>query len=131
MNINRVLINDIDLASLGLIATDADIPFPKPKVYQVDVPGMNGSYDLTDTMGDITFENIVITINWNSRANEFETRQILRQFNGLKINLELHNDTYGEIYVGRVQSCTVKASGECSTGTIKIEANPEAKYVPN
>lgn len=56
---NRMIIGGVKVdEEFGMILMDGySLTPPKPKTYEVDVPGANGKVDLTDFFGDIVYSN--------------------------------------------------------------------------
>ena len=57
---NRLIVNGIDLSmKYGLILIDGyELDPPSPKTTTVDIPGANGSIDLTEALnGDVVYDN--------------------------------------------------------------------------
>jgi phage-related protein len=130
---NRLIVNGVDITAVyGLILVDGyTLEPPEPKTYTVDIPGGNGTIDLTEALtGDVSYEN---------RSQEF-TFDVLYpdDFEKTKTNVMnfLHGRAYdytmtmdpGYTYHGRftVESFehAAYANGIVGEIKVKIEANP-------
>lgn len=97
--------------NLNLILSAVDIPPAKPKTNYVDIPGTDGSVDLTEANGEVKFydRDCKFTFTMNPSGNlsdaawEEKKTEVSNALNGrvFKITLEKDSDFY---YLGR---CTV------------------------
>lgn len=93
---------------LGLILSSADIPPAKPKTTYVDIPGGDGSVDLTEAHGDVKYSDrdckfTFTVLSASPGAWEEKKTEVSNALNGkvCKIILDKDSDYY---YEGR---CTV------------------------
>ncbi|MEG1827696.1 MAG: hypothetical protein RR218_10605, partial [Gordonibacter sp.] len=128
--INEVIVDGIPLcATFGLILQSCSEGEPEPKTYEVDVPGGNGSLDLTEALtGDVVFEN---------RSFEFEFafpdgRSVLSGmltrlrsfFHGRRLPFELSWDG-GYEYAGRFSvSSTARIAKQAGTIVVSASVDP-------
>lgn len=112
----EVFFNEVNSLTYGLIPLSQEVPLFKPRIYTVEVPGMDGSYDLTDRMG-ITYQDAQIKLVFESFIPEDEIKNTLRQINGLRLNLKIMNGKHGVCYDGRVSSINTKQN----KSTVSVE----------
>lgn len=88
---NRLIVDGVDLTEkFKMVLTDGyTLAPPEPKTYVVDVPGSNGSLDLTETLlGDTAYKN---------RSQEF-TFYIIDAANFEKIKTQVSNFLHGRSF---------------------------------
>jgi hypothetical protein len=112
----------------GLILTSKSIPLPEPKTSLVDIPGADGSLDMSTvlTNGEVKYDNrklqFVFTViepnqNWESAKSNFANFLHGQRMN---IILDADKDFY---YVGR---CRINTFGEDKrTAQIIVDADAE------
>lgn len=112
-----VLINGTDLyTQYGLVLVKKTIGFPEAKTEEIDVPGMDGTLDVTEVNGPVRFSNRQLTF-------EFETTN-LRTFWQMASEL-------AAAYHGKKASITVKDDPDWSYfGRIAISATKENRSAP-
>lgn len=97
--------------NLGLILSKAEIPPAQPKTIYVDLPGADGSADLSEFSGRIKYYdrecNFVFTVLPQFNFEEVK-RNVSKALNGLKTTIRLDKDT-GFYWEGR---CTVNEYAE-------------------
>ena len=106
---NGISFDDVhSFDDLSLILSEKDIPPATPKTTYIDVPGADGSLDLTEASGDVRFQDRSCKFTFTmlpSDRTEFEEKktEISNLLNGkkCKITLDIDSDYY---YQGR---CTV------------------------
>lgn len=127
----HIYINNVDVLNLGLIPINIDIPSPEPRLYTIDVPGRNGTLDVTDFMGEIRYKNILITATFETTLKDYQARQILNQYNGQEITLKLISSDAVEQYSGRVKSYTITKNNATCAVSLSVDAQPGVSYVSN
>lgn len=114
----------------GLMLTNVTIGMPAPKTNLVDIPGADGSLDLTEALtGEIPYENRTLTFEFATTeqfseatwANLLST--IAYQIHGkrIKINLDEDREWY---YMGRCQIDTFETNRLESKITIVCDCDP-------
>ena len=91
---------------LNLVLSSVDIPPAQPKTNYIDIPGGNGSIDLTEALGEVKYKDKALTFVFTMFPNDlltFEEKktQIANALNGKrfeKITVEKDSDYY---YTGR------------------------------
>ena len=109
----------------GLILENQDIKTPEPYTYTVDIPFKNGSLDLTETLGEVTYKDrsIKFVFNCIEGLQAWETRktQIANFIHGAKMKIITWSDP-NYYYIGRCNvddynssktKCTVSISCNC------------------
>lgn len=92
----------------GLILTAKDITPPEPKTNYVDIDGMSGSIDLSESLtGEITYHDRTISATfWTSDGTRDEREKLLREItialHGKKIKI-IEPDDPTHYFVGRVK----------------------------
>ena len=119
--------------NFGVILISQDIAPPMPKTYLVDIPGMDGSLDLSESFGEIkygnrnlkfTFENIEKITDWQAKMTRISS---FLHGEKIKITTWAGPDFY---YVGR---CSIdEYSSNQKLGKIVISCDCEPfKYKQN
>lgn len=106
---NGIYFDDVhSYDDLSLVLSEKDIPPAKPKTTYIDVPGADGSLDLTESHGEVKYKNrdckFTFTMLPSDKADfEEKKTEISNLLNGkmCKITLDIDPDYY---YQGR---CTV------------------------
>lgn len=113
---------------LNLVLTKATIPPAKAKTNYVDVPGADGSLDLSDTHGEVKYSDRDCTFNFSvlpSDDTDFETKktEISNLLNGkvCKITLDTDEDYY---YQGRCSVNEHLQNGNLKKFTITAKVRP-------
>lgn len=92
----------------GLILTDKEIGAAEPKENYVDIDGMSGSLDLTESLtGEVTYKDRTIsasfwTDNSSYRDRDVLMRKIVTSLHGKKIKI-IEPDDPDHYYMGRVK----------------------------
>jgi len=111
-----------------ILKTRPVISPPTPKTVYIDVPGSDGSLDLTESLtGDVKFENRKITCEFNvldaRRRWSNIYSEILDHLHGQQMNIIFDEDpTY--FYTGRVQVNEWKSDKKTSLITIEGTVEP-------
>lgn len=129
---NRLIVNGVDLTSTyGLILIDGyTLEPPEPKTYTVDIPGGNGTIDLTEALtGDVSYENRSQEFTFDVLyPDDFEKTKtkVMNFLHGRAYDYTMTMDP-GYTYHGRftVESFehTAYANGIVGEIKVKIEAN--------
>lgn len=115
----------------GLITTNVEIGEPEPKATYVDIPGMNGSLDLTESMGEISYSRRPIKIEFVKKENDklehsdgYLLEQKIRQaLHGKEMNISFDSDkTFYWIGRTRVTEFNMSNIGRIN---ITVEADVE------
>lgn len=111
-----------------LILTAKDITPPEPKIYNVDIDGMDGSLDLTEALtGGVVYNNRTITAEFwtdhGKRSDRVKLLDTIRQaIHGKKVTI-VEPDDPGHYFIGRI---AIKAeSNNLAFATISIECDCE------
>lgn len=113
----------------GLILTSKSIPLPEPKTSTVDIPGADGSLDMSTilTNGDVKYSNrklqFVFTViepnkNWENAKSKFAN-----YLQGKKINITLDIDR-AFFYVGRCSISSFDEDKRTAQITVDVDAEP-------
>lgn len=112
----------------GLILNDVYPSAPVPKTTFIDIPGRDGSIDLTEALGSVRFENRYLTIvltdlNYKLSVGE-EFALLQREIDGRRVKVIL-DKMPSYYYTGRVISFSdVEQKGLTGTITITVEIEP-------
>ena len=109
------------LTAYGLVLTsDTDLGAPEPKTYTVDIPGGNGSIDLTEALsGDVAYDTYTQTLAFSTTepTDVRRLRQRLRnRYHGRRLSYQLAIDP-GYTYTGRFEVAVEPAGVELPDGT--------------
>lgn len=111
----------------GLILTSVTLPNPKPKTYELEVPGADGSMDLTGLFGAVRYHPRTINLtfafsggHWRRHAKNSEVANALH---GQKMKLILDDDA-SYYYVGRVNYKEWKVDKSIGTLEFEVIADP-------
>ena len=109
------------LTAYGLVLTsDTDLGAPEPKTYTVDIPGGNGSIDLTEALsGDVAYDTYTQTLVFSTTepTDVRRLRQRLRnRYHGRRLDYQLAIDP-GYTYTGRFEVAVEPAGVELPDGT--------------
>ena len=116
---------------LGLFLTDVEIGTPEPKRTVVDIPGRNGSLDLTYALsGEISYKSRSIKLTF--AMADYQHRwpvlfsQILAQLHGLQMRVQIEPDTdyYWDAFCA---VNTVKSNKNLGTVVVELDAYPFKK----
>lgn len=108
----------------SLIMSSKEIAAPKTKTVKIDVPGADGSIDLTDYFGEPKYEDCTHKFQFSTIVpqSEFLTRfsTIKNAIHGKKLRIVLDDDP-GFFYIGR---CYVSSfTNEKNIGKISVECD--------
>lgn len=114
---------------LGLILSAVDIPAAAPKTNYIDIPGGDGSLDLSEVHGDIKYSDrectFTFTVSKSIRESEWEERKTLvcNALNGrtFRITLDKDPDYY---YTGRCIVDGYSVNKRIRQIVVKAKVNP-------
>lgn len=123
-----ILFNNIDMyLDFGLILKQKTISTPAPKIQSVDIPGANGTLDITEYLGAVTYYN---------RTLSFEFETVLRQDEFVQLFSNLQNTLHGKkmkvvlsiddefYYLGRVLVNEWQSDKSIGKIAIEVDADP-------
>lgn len=109
--------------NLGIILSSCEIPPAEPKTTYIDVPGADGSLDLTEALGDVVYKmrgcTFKFTVPPGPSTLESKKTEVSNKLNGKTFNITLDkdNDYY---YAGR---CSVdNYAQDLNIGYITVKA---------
>lgn len=113
---------------LDLILSSVNIPPAKPKTNNIDIPGGDGSIDLTEAHGEVKFKDRDCTFTFTvtpDDAMSFEERKthVANVLNGLKCKIILDKDDK-YYYVGRCTINQYKQDGHLKQITVNAKVEP-------
>lgn len=116
---------------LGLFLTEVEIETPEPKRTVIDIPGRNGSLDLTYALSEeIAYKNRTITLTFAMADYQYRWpvlySQILSQLHGKQIQVTIEPDT-GYFWDSFCVVDTVKSDKNHGTIVIELDAYPFKK----
>lgn len=115
-----------------LILSDKEIGFPEPKTETVDIPGMDGVLDLTETFGKVYYANrklsFTFTILPPVKEHLATIDELTEYLHGkhMKIILDEDSDYY---YEGRCKINSFKSDKTIGTIVIDCDVAPFKKAV--
>ena len=111
----------------GLILSSYSIGDAKPKTEMIDIPGSDGSLDLSEYFGDVKYKNRKLSFTFSviGRPSEFLQNYSLLQniINGRKMKIVLDDDPEF-YYVGRVTVDEWKSKPRVGSITIDCDCEP-------
>lgn len=111
----------------GLIPTSYTIGDAKPKTEMIDIPGSDGSLDLSEYFGDVKYKNRKLSFTFSiiGRPSEFlqNYSAIQNLINGRKMNIILDDDP-DFYYVGRITVNEWKSKPRVGSITIDCDCEP-------
>lgn len=112
---------------LGLILQTVAMPLPTPKTSAIDVPGMDGSIDLTEAFGPVKMQNRLITMTLSDKS--FYLRRygiqsfVSNLLHGKKVQIIFDEDP-GYYYIGRLTIGEFYPEGSVRTVSITADCEP-------
>lgn len=117
----------------GLILTGQNIGVPKPKIYTVDVEGMDGKLDLSEFFGEIKYENRTLKFTFETieKITYWQSRMsIISSFlHGQKMKIGVWSDP-DFYYVGRCSIDEYSSSSRLGRIVVSCDCEPY-KYKQN
>lgn len=113
----------------NLIVTAKDITPPEPKTYLVELDGMNGSLDLSESLtGEITYKDRTIEASFWTDYGKYSDRdkllkEIVTKLHGKKVKIIEPDDPY-HYYLGRIKIKSSANSLAYLTFTIEATCEP-------
>ena len=110
-----------------LILSSFNNPLPLPKTYYIDVPGRNGTLDLSEHISSIRYERRTLTFRFASCVGEamryIQQSKILNEIHGkeMKIILDADKNYY---YIGRINAKEWEMERDVAYLTIEVVAEP-------
>lgn len=128
MNYKGVKFDDKHTSTYGIVLSGKTIDPPEPKTESVDIPGADGSIDMTEFLGSVKYKNRKIRLYFSVvnklNAELLETYSaILADLHGKRFESIILDDDPGYKYSGRVTGVTLSSSD--SVPRISIEADCE------
>lgn len=117
----------------GVILTEQNIGIPLPKIYTVDIEGMDGNLDLSESFGEVkynnrtlkfTFESIEKITDWQARMKDISSF-----LHGQKMKISIWSDP-DFYYIGRCSIDEYNSSGRLGKIVISCDCEP-FKYKQN
>lgn len=117
----------------GVILTNQNIEMPKPKIYNIDIEGMDRSLDLSECFGEMKYENRTLKFTFESidKINDWQAKMInISSFlHGQKMKIKTWSDP-NFYYVGRCQIDEYNSSSKLGKVAISCDCEP-FKYKKN
>ena len=121
---SHILFGTVNTKTYGLIVAPYEIPMPLPRTDYVEIPGRNGSLDLSEAFGHVLYNDRLIPItlyavgSYNANVSTF-----VNAVHGKRMQITFSKDpTY--YYNGRVVVVSLtKQDGYCEIG-LEITAEP-------
>lgn len=113
----------------GLLpAAPPDFGTPSAKTNFVDIPGMNGSLDLTEALGDVTYSDRPLSLAYYLTARREAEQsavhaQLLQALHGRRLQV-IPDEDPDWYYEGRLAVSPIVHGAGCSTITITGELDP-------
>lgn len=89
----------------GLILMSVVLPNPDPKIYEIEIPGANGTLDLSEVLGGVKYNSREITITFafsKENYNRYDLNsKIANILHGKKMKI-IFDDDPSYFYLGRV-----------------------------
>ena len=118
----------IDLRELSFLLADYKIPDPNAKKHEVQVPGRDGTLDLTEALGGVYFENrtIELVLNGNAITTEHFQRNcsVLRNKLDGKVCKVTFSDDLGYYWLGRMSVDAERLGRHHMSVTLHVDAYP-------
>ena len=111
---------------LGLLMTEKVIGSPEPKTETVDIPGMNGTLDLSEINGGITYDNRTLKFSfkiYNPKQYLRMYSTVLREIHGKMLDVVVDDDN-SWIYRGRVDVGDFTHNKKKDTFSISCDCQP-------
>lgn len=111
----------------GLRLAHVSIGFPEAKTNLIDIPGADGSLDLSEALGDVVYKNRKIELEFDA-LGAYEAWHLLctnlaNYLHGKKMKVILDTDPY-YYYVGRLELSTKKSDDTLHTITLEGTMDP-------
>lgn len=110
--------------------TEITLGFPEARIYEQDVPGMDGTLDFTESVtgGDVKYKSRTLTLKFETPDRDYEewetlTSEIASYIAGRRRKIILDTDP-GFYYIGRLTMEAEKTDREGGTLTITGDVDP-------
>lgn len=109
----------------GLVLEDMDIPPASPKTNYVDIPGGDGSIDLTEAFGEVKYNDRELEFAFSCRKEDFETKKriVANAIHGKRMRVSTTVDP-GYYYQGRVYIDSYETSAVFGRIIVKAIVGP-------
>lgn len=111
----------------GLILTSVILPNPEPKTYELEVPGADGSMDLTELFGSVKYHTRTISFTFAFSSGHWQryarNSEVANALHGQKMKLILDEDP-SYYYIGRVNFKEWKVDKSIGRLEIGVTADP-------
>lgn len=109
----------------GLVLEDMDIPPASPKTNYVDIPGGDGSIDLTEAFGEVKYNDRELEFAFSCRKEDFETKKriVANAIHGKRMRVSTTVDP-GYYYQGRVYIDSYETSAVFGRIVVKAIVEP-------
>lgn len=135
-----VKFGDIHTSSYELVLSKKTIEAPSPKLETVDVPGADGSLDMTEYFGGVRYNNRKIKLEFSTELSGNELLEmysnVQNDLHGVRFDSIILDDDKDYRYTGRVVSVSLTESRisriiiECECEPYKIGINDStARYL--
>ena len=121
---SHILFNAINTKTYGLIVAPYEIPMPPPRTDYVEIPGRNGSLDLSEAYGSVLYQDRIIPITlyaiglYDTALSDF-----INAVHGKRMQITFSKDSTW-YYNGRVNvNAITRQDGYCEIG-LEITAEP-------
>ena len=123
----RLVVAGVDLCEqFDLVMTGYTLSPPAPKVYEVDIPGGDGSIDMTESIaGDVSYSNRSMQFDFSSvMPDSFEAvkTEVSNMLHGRRLDFSLSCDP-GYTYTGRFS--VDEYVSRCNYGTLRIAVSAD------
>lgn len=130
---NTVNINGVNVyQKYGMILSSKSIQPAKAKTVSIDIPGMDGKLDITDSMGIVRYSNRNLSFNFALIGNQIKTyalyEKIANEFDGARVNVIL-SESPAYYYEGRITEMSYEQGKGYAYITMEMDALPYAKTV--
>ena len=126
-NLKGVKFGDIHTGSFGIYLSKVTIGTPSPKKFMVDIPGADGSLDMTDYFGGVKYDNRKLTFifTFPQRGNQLLNvySDFLNAVHGKRYDSIILDDDNQFHYAGRVTVGNL-AKASLSKVTVECECEP-------
>ncbi len=126
-NLRGVKFGDTHTGSFGIYLSKVTIDTPKPKKFMVDIPGADGSLDMTDYFGGVKYDSRKLTFIFTFPQRGKQLLQVYSDFlnavHGKHFDSIILDDDREFHYVGRVTVGNL-AKSALSKVTVECECDP-------
>lgn len=123
---NTVFFDDLNsFYDFDLILSAKEIGAPEPKTETVDVPGSDGTLDLTEYFGEVFYENRELSFDFSCKKEPylFVLSRFKNSVHGRKMKVRLSDDPEF-YYIGRVMVDAWKTDEGLGTVSVTVDAEP-------